>query len=176
MGKFGDKIDIREHGSGNAGTTNAIRVFGFKAGAFVFLCDFLKGVAAYAACYFLFSKNNVLALYGGIGAVLGHNFPFYMHFKGGKGVATTLGLILFFDWRVSLISYGAMLLIIGVSRYISLASLFVAILIPALTLVFGHNLETISLTLVICLMTYFQHRSNIKRLITGAENKIGAKQ
>jgi glycerol-3-phosphate acyltransferase PlsY len=188
-GKLNGRIDIREHGSGNAGTTNAIRVLGFKAGAIVFLCDVLKGSVAYIICSLAFSGGGSFlsgdvglfpfggasalpGLYGGIGAILGHNFPFYMRFKGGKGVAATIGLLLCFDWRVSLTAYAVIVIAAAASRYISLASLITAALIPVLTLYCGYGRETIILMVILCIMTYVQHRANIKRLIQGSENKF----
>ena len=98
-------IDIRKHGSGNAGMTNSLRVLGWKAGVIVFFGDCLKAVAAMAIIWYLFRNQypdavKLLELYAGFGAVLGHNFPFYMKFKGGKGIASSVGIVFSFDWRM----------------------------------------------------------------------------
>ena len=128
-------IDIREHGSGNSGTTNALRVLGKKAGLIVFAGDILKILAAGFLVTILFNQGDFFGdraalykLYAGLGAVLGHNFPFYLNFKGGKGIAVTSGLILMMDWRITILCLIAFALTVGLTRYVSLGSLVITAL------------------------------------------------
>ena len=128
-------IDIREHGSGNSGTTNALRVLGKKAGLIVFAGDILKILAAGFLVTVLFNQGDFFGdraalykLYAGLGAVLGHNFPFYLNFKGGKGIAVTSGLILMMDWRITILCLIAFALTVGLTRYVLLGSLVITAL------------------------------------------------
>lgn len=189
VGKFMGKIDIRDYGSGNAGTTNVTRVMGAKAGAIVFLSDILKAVLAYVLCtvcfagdgFFegwglLFSKESFLGIYAGVGVVLGHDFPFYLKFKGGKGIASTLGLILCINWQVALITYAIGFVIFIAKKYISLASLSMVLIAPIVMKIFDFNYEAVGLMFGICVLAYWQHSDNIKRLIKGEENKFSIKK
>lgn len=180
--------DIRNYGSGNSGTTNAIRVLGRKAGAIVFVGDLLKALLVcllikYASIELKLSADSlVLMLYGGLGVVLGHNFPFYLHFKGGKGIASSWGLALAIDWRMALVA----ILVFGgtmfITKYVSLGSLlglfsfavmwFVLLLTDGITMTVAQVEATILLFLVIALGVV-RHKANIKRLLSGTENKIG---
>jgi glycerol-3-phosphate acyltransferase PlsY len=186
IGKLVGKIDIRDYGSGNAGFTNTSRVLGAKAGISVFLLDLLKLIVAHTLCSLVFkgsgsfvSGASVLpGIYAGIGCVLGHNFPFYLNFKGGKGIACTLGLMLCVDWRVALATYVIGLVVFIAKKYISLASLTMALLYPILMI--GYNLysggvfgyEAVILMFILCVLAYIKHKSNIERLINGNENKF----
>jgi glycerol-3-phosphate acyltransferase PlsY len=185
VGKFIGNLDIREHGSGNAGTTNVTRVMGWRAGVFVFAVDILKAVLAYALCSLIFggrfapggaglvSGESILpGLYAGAGVILGHNFPFYMKFKGGKGIASSVGVILCVDWRISLIDYACALFGALITKYVSLASLIVTGLFPILLFLFGYQLEVCLIELAMAGLAYFQHRDNIKRLAAGTERKF----
>ncbi len=184
VGELFGHIDIRDYGSGNAGFTNTARVLGKKAGAIVFFADLLKVVVAYHICAAVFdgsgsfiSGTSLLpGIYGGIGAVLGHNFPFYLKFKGGKGIACTLGLMLCVDWKVALITYAVGMVVFLAKKYISLSSLTMALLYPILLCVFGFPLEEIILLFVLCVLAYIKHISNIKRLVSGNENKFAFKK
>ena len=124
------KIDIRKYGSGNSGTTNALRVMGPKAGAVVFFGDFLKSLLPCLAVRLVFQNQPemiyVLILYTGFGVILGHNYPFYLQFKGGKGIAATAGLIMATDLRMTLLCLTSFILIVLITRYVSLGSLVVA--------------------------------------------------
>jgi glycerol-3-phosphate acyltransferase PlsY len=174
------KIDIRDYGSGNAGFTNTARVLGKKAGAIVFFTDLFKLIIAHTVCSLLFdgsgsfvSGSSLLpGLYAGIGTVLGHNFPFYLKFKGGKGIACTLGLMLCVDWKLALITYAVGLVVFIAKKYISLASLTMALVYPILMIVFGFETEPVILMFVLCVLAYIKHKSNIERLIKGNENKF----
>ena len=186
-------IDIREHGSGNSGTTNALRVLGKKAGLIVFAGDILKILAAGFLVTVLFNQGDFFGdraalykLYAGLGAVLGHNFPFYLNFKGGKGIAVTSGLILMMDWRITILCLIAFALTVGLTRYVSLGSLVITALFMIswiflgqtgrLALTPAHLLESYVLVFLIVAMAYWRHRANIKRLIAGTESKIGQRK
>jgi glycerol-3-phosphate acyltransferase PlsY len=186
VGKLMGNLDIREHGSGNAGSTNVIRVLGWQAGALVFAGDVLKALAAYVLCALLFAgggnflngANGLLpGLYAGVGVVLGHNFPFFLKFKGGKGIASSCGVILCTDWRVGLVDYVCALSAIFFTKYVSLASLIVTGLFPILLFLFGYPPEAWLLEVAMAGLAYFQHRGNILRLLKGTERKfsIGGK-
>ncbi|MCL2188554.1 MAG: glycerol-3-phosphate 1-O-acyltransferase PlsY [Defluviitaleaceae bacterium] len=169
-------IDVREYGSGGAGMTNVMRVLGFKPGVVVLVADIFKAVAAFALASAIFGWDTNAGLYAGLGVIIGHNFPFYLDFRGGKGVASTLGLILLLDWRVALIIYGIMLIIAAVTRYISLASLTMSVLIPILLAVFGYAWEVVGVTAFLGALAWCMHRANIQRLLKGTENKLFAKK
>lgn len=181
-------VDIRKQGSGNAGTTNALRTMGWKAGAVTFLGDCFKCVFAVVAVHLLFAKSHgdilpLLSMYAGMGAVLGHNYPFYMHFKGGKGIAATAGLLVSTTnvWMV-LICLAAFVLIVGVTRYVSLGSLAVVIIYLIEIIVYGkmggfglqgaHLTEMYIIAALLMLSAFYKHKENIKRLLAGTENKL----
>lgn len=181
VGRIFGKIDIRKHGSGNAGMTNIVRVMGAKAGFAVGIFDIVKAIAAYLFVSLLFAKTEADAaqlagLYAGIGAILGHNFPFFLKFKGGKGVACTIGIILIFDWQVALVVFAIALACVFITKYISLASLLIALLFPIMLIVFKREPEVVLLGFLMMMLCYYQHRANIKRLIQGKENKFTIKK
>ena len=134
-------IDIRKYGSGNSGSTNALRVMGKKAGLTVFLGDFLKTVIPCMAVRFVFKDQPdyayVYMLYIGLGVILGHNYPFYLHFKGGKGIAATAGIIFSIDWRLTVLCLAVFVLIVAVTRYVSLGSLVVSVILLAWNIYMG---------------------------------------
>lgn len=179
-------IDIREHGSGNAGTTNALRVLGTKAGLIVLLGDCLKCILAVAVCRLIFGESHedmiyLLCIYTAAGAILGHNFPFYMGFKGGKGIAATAGLILsFHPWFIPV----GVVLFFGsffITHYVSLGSLLVYVGFVTQLIIFGQNdffdmdqsllTEMYIVAFLLAIMAFWKHRENIKRLIHGEERK-----
>ncbi len=179
-------IDIRQHGSGNSGTTNALRVLGTKAGLIVFAGDCLKCVLAVCLCRLLFGESHgdmlyLLCLYTAAGAILGHNFPFYMGFKGGKGIAATAGLILAF--HPYFIPVGAILFfgIFFTTHYVSLGSLLVyvgfmiEIVVCGQSGLFGMSQaylnEMYIVAFLLAVMAFWKHRENIVRLIKGEERK-----
>jgi len=174
MGRL-KKIDVRHHGSGNAGTTNTIRVMGFKYGLLVFVVDVLKAVAAYLLCLQLFGEVYA-GVFAGLGVLLGHNFPFYLKFAGGKGIASSLGVMMALDWRAALPVFGVGVVILWATRYVSLTSLVMLTLFPAAIYFFGHYPETIGVTIFMAAMAFYLHRGNIKRLANGTERKIFAKK
>lgn len=186
LGKM-QKMDIREHGSGNAGTTNALRVMGMKAGLIVFLGDFLKALLPCLFIRYFFGRGEgaetfVYLLYMGLGVILGHNFPIYLKFKGGKGVASTAGVLTALDLRIMLVCLLIFVLIVFATRFVSLASIFVMLAFMGLCYIFsaggGYGLRGESLTefrilsVLIGSLSIFRHRANIARLLKGKENKL----
>lgn len=178
-------IDIRKHGSGNAGTTNALRVLGKKAGLIVFLGDAFKTIFACLIARVIFSDNpntDMLVLYAGFGAILGHNFPFYLNFKGGKGIAATAGILASMDWRMCVVCGTIFILTVLITRYVSLGSILVVISFFIMAMVFGNAgdyriseaclPEFYALAGVIMVMAIWRHKANISRLLNGTENKL----
>lgn len=180
-------MDIREHGSGNAGTTNALRTMGKKAAAVTLVCDCLKCVLAVWVIRLLFRDSygdimSLLVLYGAAGCILGHNFPVTMGFKGGKGIAASVGMILAFDWRLFLIAAVVFFSLFFLFHYVSVSSLASYLVVFVLTvvfgrmghygLVFGRRIELYCVMGVLMLLAVYRHRENIKRLLAGTESKI----
>jgi glycerol-3-phosphate acyltransferase PlsY len=180
-------IDIRKQGSGNPGTTNSLRVLGIKAGIITFLGDLLKAILAVVVTWLIFKDRypdsvRLLELYAGFGAVLGHNFPFYLGFKGGKGIASTAGVILSV---YPLAAIGCLIVFsvcLAISRYVSLSSILM-VLTFMITALVANNLGYLDIAgermmefdiLVICFtaLAIWRHRANIVRLIHGNENKL----
>lgn len=184
-------MDIRQYGSGNAGSTNVLRVMGKKAGAIVFLGDFFKAVIAVCLMRFIFGphmlkvmNDDLLALYAGLGVTLGHNFPFYLKFKGGKGIACMAGIMTAMDIRITLTCFVIFAAIVFFTRYVSLGSILVSITFFIELVLFGqmgsYSLskaalpEFYALGAVLMGLAIWRHRANIKRLLSGTENKVGA--
>lgn len=191
-GKF-NHIDIRNYGSGNAGTTNVMRTLGKKAGIITYFVDALKAVLAAVIVHFIFGKNSdyemLLFLYSGLGVVLGHNFPFYLKFKGGKGIAASSGVVLsllLFPKNCWVLSVLGLLTFAGVtyiSKYVSLGSLvFIGLFFLEMVIygicgwlpLTGSSLyEGLVITFIITALAFIRHHGNIQRLINGTERKIG---
>lgn len=184
-------IDIREYGSGNAGTTNALRVLGKKAGLIVFLGDVAKTVLAVLAVRLLFGQKYgdmlpLLGLYAAAGAILGHNFPVQLGFKGGKGIACTAGLVVTLGPIVTVLEASTFLLAVCLTRYVSVGSIFVVIELVINLIVLGqmgyygmsqaHRIEFYILCFALSCMAIYRHRANIKRLLNGTESKIFQKK
>lgn len=182
-------IDIRSCGSGNAGTTNALRTLGWKAGVITFLGDFLKCILAVAVVRLLYAESNMkelYAIYAGLGAVLGHNFPFYLKFKGGKGIAATAGLVLAVNPVMFLTIAVVFVAIVLLTQYVSLASLAIMVLFVAEVICYGqmggipltgaHLYEFYAITVILAAMAFYRHRANIKRLLNGTENKTNVRK
>jgi glycerol-3-phosphate acyltransferase PlsY len=167
------RIDIREYGSGNAGSTNVLRVLGAKPAALVFLGDLLKGVAAVLiGRYIAGGYGEILA---GIFVVAGHDWPIVLKGKGGKGIATTIGLMIPIDPMivVSIVITG--IIVIAVTRYVSLASVMGVLIFPIAMIITHKPMEYIVFSLILSAVAIFKHRSNIVRLISGKESKLGHK-
>lgn len=172
-------FDLREKGSKNAGTTNMLRTVGKKAAAITLVCDILKGVIAVALAKVLASNANeaIATQVAAICVVIGHTFPIFFEFKGGKGVATSIGILLVMNWQIGLICLSYGIVIIALTRMVSLGSISAAILFPILTIFItehyiaeGANFTVFGI--LIAAIILFNHRANIKRLNNGTENRI----
>ena len=175
-------FDVREKGSGNAGSTNMLRSVGKGAAALTLLCDILKGVVAILIAIGIGNivkdaDKGLLVQIAGVAVVLGHTFPIFFGFKGGKGVATSLGVLLISNWQIGLICFIFALALMAVTKMVSLGSISAAILFPVLTLFIhshyivegnGYFIFSIILAAIVC----FNHRENIKRIMNGKENKL----
>jgi glycerol-3-phosphate acyltransferase PlsY len=164
--------DVRKIGSGNIGATNVLRTGKRWAAAATLLCDTGKGAAAVLVAQYF--QGSDAALFAGLGAFLGHLFPLWLGFRGGKGVATFLGVTLALDWRVGLLAMATWLVVAVFSRISSLSALVAAALAPLYMALFGQPLAAM-LELVLALMILAMHRENIERIISGSEPRIGAK-
>lgn len=168
-------IDIRKHGSGNAGATNTLRVVGKGPAALVFLLDAVKGMAAVGIGE-LFGGEPTLLMATGVAAIIGHNWPVFLNFRGGKGIATTIGVTALLTFKAALLSGIFAVLAILLTRYVSLGSLLFATLLPILIAWMDYPPAYFWISLIITLLAYFRHRDNIKRLLNGTENRIGARK
>jgi glycerol-3-phosphate acyltransferase PlsY len=167
------KIDIREYGSGNIGFTNVLRVLGTKPAAIVIVLDALKG---YLATWYGFtSGGELLAIIGALGAMAGHSWPFILKFKGGRGVATGFGIIIFLSYKITLVALFIWLLIVYFFRYVSLGSIIAAFFVPIAMLVTNKPLPYIIFSFIGASLVIIRHSSNMKRLLNGTENKFGIK-
>ena len=183
-------FDIREKGSGNAGTTNVLRTVGKGAALVTLILDVLKGIlTVWLSIFFGFAlykmwninlDSALLVQISGICVILGHTYPIYFGFKGGKGVATALGILLVTNWHIGLICLVFALVLIVITQMVSVGALGAAILFPVLTL-FSNEISFIKpgnyivYSILIAVIVCFNHRSNIKRLMNGTENKISFK-
>ncbi|MDY3972211.1 MAG: glycerol-3-phosphate 1-O-acyltransferase PlsY [Clostridia bacterium] len=173
--------DIRESGSGNAGATNMLRTHGKKMGVLTLLLDVLKGIIAIIIAMIV-EKNigantGILSYIAGVCVILGHNFPIYFGFKGGKGVATSLGVVLMLDWKVGLIVAVCAIAIMAVTRYVSLGSILggaAYIVVEIVKAIVTKNYNVIQLVCVVIIggLLIARHHANIKRLLSGTENKL----
>ena len=180
-GKIFHGIDVRQHGSGNAGATNSLRTLGKKAGIIVLIVDFLKGFLAVKAASLLSTEtHSILPLIMGLAVIIGHIFPIFAQFRGGKGVATAMGvLVATFPWA-ALGCVLTFMVVVFITKYVSLASLLGALAFP-IQLIFNlwnDNADkyAIGFASVIFVILLIMHRENIQRLIQGTESKFGAKK
>ncbi len=184
-------IDIREHGSGNAGTTNALRVLGKKAGIIVFLGDVAKTVLAVVVVRLLFRQQDadwlpLLGMYAAAGAILGHNFPVQLGFRGGKGIACTAGLVVTLGPIVTALEAATFLFAVILTRYVSLGSILVVTELVIVLAVLGengyygmsqgHRVEFYAVSVLLACMALYRHRTNIVRLLHGTESKVFQKE
>lgn len=167
------KVDIRDHGSGNAGATNTLRVIGVKWGILVLILDALKGVIGVWLAH-LFVPHSVTALcLAGLAAICGHNWPVFFGFRGGKGIATTIGVLLVVVPVPTLCASLIGLIVIALTRYVSFGALLLTILTPVfVAIIKGPKIELILYGCVVAVLSIFQHRKNISRLLHGQENRI----
>ena len=182
-------FDIREKGSGNAGTTNMLRAIGKKAAIITLICDILKGVvsiliAVLAGKVVKNLNNAILVQLAGIFVIIGHTFPIFFKFKGGKGIATSLGVLLMTNWQIGLICLVFALVLIALTKMVSVGSILAGILFPVLVVFIDQNYivptsnsnwSYLVFSVIIALIVIFNHRANIQRILDGTENKISFK-
>ena len=183
-------FDVREKGSGNAGTTNMLRSVGKKAAVITLLCDILKGVVSIGIAILLGNipdlNKELLVQIAGVSVILGHTFPIFFGFKGGKGVATSLGVLLLSNWQIGLICLVFALVLMILTRMVSVGSCAAAVLFPVLTLFINENYTVLTegktgsvyfiYSVILAVIVLFNHRSNIKRILNGTENKVNFKK
>ena len=175
IAKWVKGIDIRQHGSGNAGATNTLRVLGKGPAISVFALDIAKGILSVYLGNEL-GSNGWIPVFCGLAAIIGHNWPIWFRFKGGKGIATTIGVIATLAFFPALYAGIIAILAIVITRYVSLGSLIFAGLLPVFILLFQFTWPLISVSLAIAVFAFVRHRSNIVKLVQGTENKIGARK
>lgn len=164
-------IDIRNYGSKNIGTTNVFRTVGPKTAVLVLIADAFKGILAVGIMSYLF-HNPLLDVITALGALLGHNYSLFLGFKGGKGVATALGLLIFMMPKVAVASFGIWLVCVLLTRFVSLGSIMAAIFTPPLAWYLGYPSAYVIFSLVAAFFVVLRHKENIHRLLTGTESKI----
>ena len=180
-------FDVREKGSGNAGSTNMLRSVGKGAAALTLLCDILKGVVAILIAIaigsiFNVSDKTLLVQIAGVAVVIGHTFPIFFGFKGGKGVATSLGILLMTNWQIGLICLVFALVLIILTQMVSLGSCAAAILFPVLTLFIKQHFIVedgsgyFIYSIILAIIVLYNHKENIKRMLNGTENRISLKK
>lgn len=181
-------FDVREKGSGNAGSTNVLRAVGIKAAVITLICDILKGIVAILIAVLIGNivgntDRALLVQIAGILVVIGHTFPIFFQFKGGKGVATSLGVLLITNWKIGLICLIFALVIIIITKMVSMGSMGAAILFPVLTIFIGDSFivpatgfKYLIFSIILAVFVIFNHRENIKRIMNGTENKISFKK
>lgn len=183
-------FDIREKGSGNAGTTNMLRSVGKKAAVITLICDILKGVvsiliAVLAGKIIKNLDNALLVQLAGIFVIIGHTFPIFFKFKGGKGIATSLGVLLMINWQIGLICLIFALVLMALTKMVSVGSIAAAILFPILVAFIDQNyiVQTsnsnwsyLVFSIIVALLVIFNHRANVQRILNGTENRLSFKK
>lgn len=176
-------FDVREKGSGNAGSTNVLRTVGKKAAIITLICDILKGIVSICIALIISKiakeqSASILVELAALFVVIGHTFPIFFDFKGGKGVATSLGVILVINWKIGLICLVFALILMAITRMVSLGSISAAVLFAVLTLfirdsyIVDYDASFILFGILLAVLVIFNHRSNLKRIISGTENKL----
>lgn len=183
-------FDIREKGSGNAGTTNMLRSVGKKAAVITLICDILKGVvsiliAVLAGKIIKNLDNALLVQLAGIFVIIGHTFPVFFKFKGGKGIATALGVLLMINWQIGLICLIFALVLMALTKMVSVGSIAAAILFPILVAFIDQNYivptsnsnwSYLIFSIIVALLVIFNHRENVQRILNGTENRLSFKK
>jgi glycerol-3-phosphate acyltransferase PlsY len=172
FGRLAQGIDIRKHGSGNAGATNTLRVLGVGPAITVLFLDIGKGVLAVWVGWWIDFDNVLLPILAGIAVILGHNWPVFFAFRGGKGIATMIGVVATLCFIPGLVAGAIGIAAIFATRYVSLGSLLFAGLLPFSLLLFGREMELILFSIAIGVLAFYRHRGNIVKLAQGKENKI----
>jgi len=174
LSKMVGKMDIREHGSGNAGASNITAIMGWKYGFIVGLVDVLKGLFAVLVLKWIYPDSPDLAYLSGIMAIIGHIFPFYMKFRGGKGVATLVGMMFGLNWKLGIL----FLLLVAVpallADYIVIGSFTAFIALPIVTYILGYSISFTFMGVCLTALSFYLHRANIQRIINKEELKISA--
>ncbi len=169
------KIDIRDHGSGNAGATNTLRVLGTGPAIAVLALDVIKGIIAVWLGYW-FSSEPIVPFLAGISAIIGHNWPIFFGFRGGKGVATTIGVFVTLAFLPAIYAGIIAIVAIFITRFVSLGSLIFVVLTPAfIFLLGGYPASYILLGTILAVLSVWRHRTNVQRLFSGTESKLGQK-
>ena len=181
VGKFYG-VDVRNHGSGNAGATNTLRTLGKKAAIIATLGDMVKGFIACIIGLLLAKETGLISeemgiMTAGIAAIIGHNWPIFFKFKGGKGVLTSLAVVLMMDLKLALIALGSFIIVAAITRFVSLGSIVATLLFTILAAtMFGKSSEFIIFSSILTFLIIFRHRTNIGRILKGTESKLGAKK
>lgn len=186
------KDDVRNHGSGNAGTTNMLRSYGKGYAVLTIIGDMLKVVVAIVIAFKIYEytpsvlnetyssvnidQNMLLKSFAGFFCVVGHIFPVFFKFKGGKGVATSGGMVFVVDWRIALILLAVFIVVVAITKYVSLGSIIMALLYPVMIYIFHKSLILTAIALVFTIIVVVAHRGNIKKLINHTESKITDKK
>lgn len=177
--------DIRKHGSGNAGMTNTLRTLGKAAAVMVIIGDILKGVISFLIGNLLIGTvpdsitlniAGIGGMAGGIAAIAGHNWPVYFGFKGGKGILTSFSVVMMMDWKLGLILLGIFLVIVALTRYVSLGSIIASVAFPVAAFIKGNSPVFVIFSAVLAALAIARHSANIKRLLNGTEAKLGSKK
>lgn len=183
-------FDIREKGSGNAGTTNMLRSVGKKAAVITLICDILKGVVSILIAVLVGKiiknlDNALLVQLAGIFVIIGHTFPVFFKFKGGKGIATALGVLLMINWQIGLICLIFALVLMALTKMVSVGSIAAAILFPILVAFIDQNYivptsnsnwSYLVFSIIVALLVIFNHRANVQRILNGTENRLSFKK
>jgi len=176
MSRFLLGDDIRKHGSGNAGATNVLRTYGVKWSILVSVWDVSKGVLAVLLGSRLIPEEYYGGLIVGFFVILGHVFPIFFGFRGGKGVITSCAVLFALDWQTAAIALGLFMVIVVITRYVSLGSVCAMLTLPALGALFNRGVPLIMMYAALAVLVILLHRANIKRLFAGTENKFGKKK
>lgn len=174
VGKLIGGVDVRKFGSGNAGATNTLRVLGLGPAIVVFALDLLKGIAAITLAMLVVPDTEWVKVVSGLAAIVGHNWPVWFRFRGGKGIATTIGVVIMLSFFAGLIAGIIGILSIVFTRYVSLGSLLFATLLPVMVAVLAYPNSVIWGSIAIALLAWYRHRKNVVKLVKGEENKLGS--
>ena len=166
------KVDIRKEGSGNAGATNVSRVLGFKYGILAGAIDVLKAIVTILVIKSLYVDSDILIMIGSLACILGHIYPFYLQFKGGKGVATTIGMLVGINIWFGVVALVILVIITALTGYVALASIIIYITLPFMLYFYGMSLPCVAISIVISALGIYKHRANIVRLMNHEENKF----
>lgn len=182
LSRLFQKEDIRDSGSGNAGSTNMLRTYGKGLAALTIIGDIAKVALAIGIAFLIlgteFNSDEQIFIksLAGFFCVLGHIYPLYFKFKGGKGVATCAGMVLLIDWRICLILFVIFCITVAVSKMVSLGSVTIAFVYPILIAVFYKSPALTIIAIIFALIVIFKHKSNIKKILNGTESKISSKK